>query len=88
MRDTVQMREAAALDHRAATGMLDARTVAGDAGLVLALRSEVLADWRRDARRRLAEVREAREARIAGPAGWPTQPSPTSRSPAAGCATG
>jgi len=54
VRDTVQMREAALLDHRAATGMLDARAVAGDAGLVLALRSEVLADWRRDARRRLA----------------------------------
>ncbi len=69
VRDTVQMREAAVLDHRAATGMLDARTVAGDAGLVLALRSEVLADWRRDARRRLAEVREAREARIAR-SGW------------------
>ncbi len=69
VRDTVQMREAAALDHRAATGMLDARTVAGDAGLVLALRSEVLTDWRRDARRRLAEVREAREARIAR-TGW------------------
>lgn len=69
VRDTVQMREAAALDHRAATGMLDARTVAGDAGLVLALRSEVLTDWRRDARRRLAEVREAREARIAR-SGW------------------
>jgi [protein-PII] uridylyltransferase len=69
VRDTVQMRETAALDHRAATGMLDARTVAGDAGLVLALRSEVLADWRRDARRRLAEVRETREARIAR-SGW------------------
>ncbi len=69
VRDTVQMREAALLDHRAATGMLDARAVAGDAGLVLALRSEVLADWRRDARRRLAEVREAREARIAR-SGW------------------
>ena len=69
VRDTVQMREAALLDHRAATGMLDARPVAGDAGLVLALRSEVLTDWRRDARRRLAEVREAREARIAR-SGW------------------
>ena len=69
VRDTVQMREAAVQDHRAATGMLDARTVAGDAGLVLALRSEVLTDWRRDARRRLAEVRESREARIER-SGW------------------
>ncbi len=69
VRDTAQMREAALQDHRAATGMLDARTVAGDSGLVLALRSEVLADWRRDARKRLAEVREAREARIER-SGW------------------
>ncbi len=69
VRDTVQMRAAAADDHRAATGMLDARTVAGDGGMVLALRSEVLTDWRRDARTRLAEVREARTARIER-AGW------------------
>src|SRR4051794_26792411 len=34
VRDTVQMREAAAVDHRAAMGMLDARAVAGDAELV------------------------------------------------------
>jgi [protein-PII] uridylyltransferase len=69
VRDTVQMRSAAATDHRAAMGMLDARTVAGDAGLVLALRSQVLADWRRDARTRVAEVREARNVRIER-AGW------------------
>lgn len=69
VRDTIQMREAAATDHRAAMGMLDARTVAGDAGLVMALRSQVLADWRRDARTRVAEVREARNTRIER-AGW------------------
>jgi [protein-PII] uridylyltransferase len=69
VRDTLQMREAAATDHRAAMGMLDARPVAGDAGLVMTLRSEVLADWRRDARRRVEEVREARLARIER-AGW------------------
>ncbi|MEJ7635260.1 [protein-PII] uridylyltransferase [Aeromicrobium sp.] len=69
VRDTVQMREAAATDHRAAMGMLDARTVAGDASLVLTLRSQVLADWRRDARTRVEEVREARNARIER-AGW------------------
>jgi [protein-PII] uridylyltransferase len=69
VRDTLQMREAAATDHRAAMGMLDARPVAGDAGLVLTLRSQVLADWRRDARRRVAEVREARLTRIER-AGW------------------
>ena len=69
VRDTRQMREAAAKDYRAATGMLDARPVAGDSGLVLALRSQVLTDWRRDARNRLGEVREARNARIER-AGW------------------
>ena len=58
------MRAAAASDHRAAMGMLDARPVAGDAGLVMALRSQVLADWRRDARQRVEEVRAARLARI------------------------
>lgn len=69
VRDTKQMREAAASDYRAATGMLDARPVAGDSGLVLTLRSQVLTDWRRDARQRLGEVREARNARIER-AGW------------------
>ncbi|MCW2830750.1 MAG: [protein-PII] uridylyltransferase, partial [Aeromicrobium sp.] len=69
VRDTVQMRAAAATDHRAAMGMLDARAVAGDAGLVLGLRSEVLSDWRRDARTRVQEVREARLSRI-DRAGW------------------
>ncbi len=69
VRNTTQMREAAAQDHRAAMGMLDARAVAGDAGLVMTLRSEVLADWRRDARIRVEEVREARIKRI-GRAGW------------------
>lgn len=69
VRDTKQMREAAVQDYRAATGMLDARPVAGDSGLVLTLRSQVLADWRRDARNRLGEVREARISRIER-AGW------------------
>ncbi len=69
VRDTVQMRDAAATDHRAAMGMLDARTVAGDSGLVMTLRSQVLADWRRDARTRVEEVREARNSRIER-SGW------------------
>lgn len=69
VRDTLQMRDAAATDHRAAMGMLDARPVAGDAGLVMTLRSQVLADWRRDARSRVEEVRAARLARIER-AGW------------------
>ncbi|MBC7633077.1 [protein-PII] uridylyltransferase [Aeromicrobium sp.] len=69
VRDTVQMRETATTDHRAAMGMLDARAVAGDAGLVLTLRAQVLADWRREARTRVQEVREARSARIER-SGW------------------
>ncbi|MET0447121.1 MAG: [protein-PII] uridylyltransferase [Aeromicrobium sp.] len=69
VRDTNPWRVAPATDHRAAMGMLDARPVAGDAGLVMTLRSQVLADWRRDARRRIEEVREARLARIER-SGW------------------
>jgi [protein-PII] uridylyltransferase len=64
VRDTVQMRQAAQEDYRAATGMLDARHVAGDSAIVLTLRAEVLADWRRDARARLAELRDASVKRV------------------------
>ncbi len=64
VRDTRHMRSTAAHDDRAAMGMLDARPVAGDAALVVQLRSQVLADWRKDARRRVAEVRATRETRI------------------------
>jgi len=64
VRDTVQMRQAALEDYRAATGMLDARHVTGDSALVLASRAEVLADWRREARTRLAELREASAKRV------------------------
>jgi [protein-PII] uridylyltransferase len=64
VRNTVQMRQAALEDYRAATGMLDARHVAGDSALVLASRAEVLADWRREARSRLTELREASAKRV------------------------
>jgi [protein-PII] uridylyltransferase len=64
VRDTRQMRQAALEDYRAALGMLDARYVAGDSALVLALRAEVLSDWRRDARSRLVELREAYDKRV------------------------
>lgn len=69
VRDAAQMRATARDDHRAAMGMLDARAVAGDAGLVLALRSQVLADWRRDARERVEEVRAGRRQRLER-SGW------------------
>lgn len=69
VRDTVQMREAARTDHRAAMGMLDARAVAGDANLVLTLRSQVLADWRRHARDNVPQLREGRAQRL-DRSGW------------------
>jgi len=59
VRDTVSMRDIAATDLRAATGMLDARHVAGETDLSLALRSTVLGDWRRDARARLPALAES-----------------------------
>ncbi len=64
VRDTVSMRDIASRDLRAATGMLDARHVAGEADLSLALRSTVLGDWRRDARARLPELRQACAQRV------------------------
>jgi [protein-PII] uridylyltransferase len=63
VRDTRQMRQAAADDHRAALGMLDLRHVAGNGLLSSHLRSQTLADWRRSARGRLAELRAAGELR-------------------------
>lgn len=69
VRSTEDMLAAAQSDHRSATGMLDARAVAGDTSLVLALRSSVLAEWRRTARARLPELRAASEERIER-AGW------------------
>ena len=69
VRDAVQMHATAAEDHRAAMGMLDARAVAGDAGLVLALRSHVLADWRREARTRVEDLRAGRRQRLER-SGW------------------
>jgi [protein-PII] uridylyltransferase len=57
VRDTRQMRRAAADDLRAAIGMLDLRHLAGDEQVGHALRSAALSDWRRAARRRLPELR-------------------------------
>jgi [protein-PII] uridylyltransferase len=54
--------EAAAVareDLKAALGLLDARHVAGDLELTEQTRASGLADWRRDARRRLSELSEA-----------------------------
>ncbi len=50
--------EQAAADLRVASGMLDARHLAGDPNLTLRLRTAVLNQWRRDARTRLGELRD------------------------------
>ncbi|RLV56942.1 [protein-PII] uridylyltransferase [Aeromicrobium phragmitis] len=69
VRSTREMLARAEEDHRAAMGMLDARSVAGDPTLVRRVRADALARWRRRARERVTEVRSARAARIER-AGW------------------
>lgn len=49
---------AAKQDVRVALGLLDARHLAGDPSLTLRLRTNLLAQWRRDARDSLPELRE------------------------------
>jgi [protein-PII] uridylyltransferase len=63
VRDTRQMRRAAADDLRAALGMLDLRHVAGAEALTSELRSQTLGDWRRGARTRLPELQQAGQRR-------------------------
>lgn len=58
---------AAKQDLRVALGLLDARHLAGDPSVTLQLRTNLLAQWRRDARERLPELQEmvlARGARL------------------------
>ncbi|GAA2398061.1 [protein-PII] uridylyltransferase [Streptomyces glaucosporus] len=55
--------QAAAADLRVQLGLLDARHIAGDPALTADLRSALLAQWRADAPRRLAELRETVEER-------------------------
>lgn len=63
VRSAREMREAARGDFKVAMGWLDARAVAGDSGLVLRLRSEVLADWRAGARAAVDDLRHDRSRR-------------------------
>ena len=56
VRTVEEVLEQSAADLRVATGMLDARHLAGDPNLTLRLRSAVLNQWRRDARTRLEEL--------------------------------
>ncbi|MFC6151090.1 [protein-PII] uridylyltransferase [Mumia xiangluensis] len=72
VRSNAEMLATAADDVRAALGMLDARAVAGDVAAVTALRSEVLAAWRRTARHRLPELERSVHDRVER-AGWIAQ---------------
>ncbi len=58
VRSLSQTITAATDDLRVALGMLDLRHLAGDPNLTLRLRATMLAEWRRDARKRLPELRE------------------------------
>ncbi len=56
VRTETELRRAAADDVRVALGALDLRPVAGDTTWTLGVRSTLLADWRRGAKRRLPEL--------------------------------
>ncbi|MCT4354163.1 [protein-PII] uridylyltransferase [Streptomyces sp. Je 1-79] len=56
VRTPAEARKTAGDDLKVQLGLLDARPVAGDLGLVSALRSAVLADWRNQAPKRLPEL--------------------------------
>ncbi|MFC7790600.1 [protein-PII] uridylyltransferase [Streptomyces cinereoruber] len=56
VRTPAEARATAADDLKVHLGLLDARPLAGDAGLVAALRTTVLADWRNQAPGRLPEL--------------------------------
>ncbi|MFE2151634.1 [protein-PII] uridylyltransferase [Streptomyces lavendulae] len=56
VRTPAEARRTAAEDLKAHLGLLDARLVAGDAGLLAGLRTSVLADWRNQAVKRLPQL--------------------------------
>ncbi|MGQ4512610.1 [protein-PII] uridylyltransferase [Streptomyces sp. DW26H14] len=58
VRTPAEARKAAAEDLKVHLGLLDARPVAGDLGLLTRLRTTVLADWRNHAVKRLPELAE------------------------------
>ena len=64
VRTVEEAQELARTDLAVAAGLLDARLVAGDADLVASVRAGVFADWRRDAPRRLRDLREEYAARL------------------------
>lgn len=56
VRTPTQCRDVASSDLSAAIGMLDLRPLAGDAGLVVRARAQLLGDWRAGIRRRLPQL--------------------------------
>ncbi|WP_030351755.1 [protein-PII] uridylyltransferase [Streptomyces scopuliridis] len=58
VRTPAEARKTAAEDLKAQLGLLDARHVAGDLGLVSGVRTAILADWRNSAPKRLPELDE------------------------------
>ncbi|MFJ8000562.1 [protein-PII] uridylyltransferase [Streptomyces sp. NPDC096310] len=58
VRTPAEARRTAAEDLKAQLGLLDARQVAGDLGLVTGVRTAILADWRNTAPKRLPELDE------------------------------
>ncbi|MFF1560256.1 [protein-PII] uridylyltransferase [Streptomyces sp. NPDC058279] len=56
VRTPAEARKTAAEDLKVQLGLLDARPVAGDAGLLAGLRTAVLADWRNQAGKRLPQL--------------------------------
>ncbi|EDX23170.1 protein-pII [Streptomyces sp. Mg1] len=56
VRTPAEARKTASEDLKVHLGLLDARPVAGDAGLLAALRTSVLADWRNQAAKRLPQL--------------------------------
>ncbi|HET6153319.1 MAG TPA: [protein-PII] uridylyltransferase [Marmoricola sp.] len=58
VRSAPQVLEQAEADIKVALGLLDIRHLAGDPNLTLRLRTAILAEWRRDAKRRLPELHD------------------------------
>jgi [protein-PII] uridylyltransferase len=58
VRTPAEARKTAGEDLKVQLGLLDARHLAGDAGLTAGLRTAVLADWRNQAPKRLPELQE------------------------------
>ena len=63
VRTRTEVRDAAESDLKVALGLLDIRLVAGDADLVAAVQSDSLESWRKQATKRLPELRQSLRAR-------------------------